>query len=266
MSALADLGPLTRIGGCSHPIQCFDMGRTKRPRQLLSASPTTAFPSSQGDGVHSAHKTAQPIHVTKEGFSYGQLLLSYSSIQDKFFLSVVLIAFLITLTIFMQVTQQVYVAKDWVRNANNKFDTEAQTRSDVEKALGTANHKKMQPVEQLKAVGSVRQSAEAGLKIAEAQAEDQCKQLYTTQLNLATEQAAILDLKAKLQKAQEALKVAQEAVKAAEIAAYEHRVLETEARLTAEVIVVCRDYCIETYNQALDQAGVPADSDLRRVD
>ena len=90
------------------------------------------------------------------------------------------------------------------------------------------------------------------MKIAEAQAEDQCKQLYTTQLNLATEQAAILDLKAKLQKAQEALKVAQEAVKAAEIAAYEHRVLETEARLTAEVIVVCRDYCIETYNQALD--------------
>ena len=42
--------------------------------------------------------------------------------------------------------------------------------------------------------------------------------------------------------------------------------LETEARLTAKVTVVCREYCAETYNQALDRGGIPADSDLRRVD
>ena len=42
--------------------------------------------------------------------------------------------------------------------------------------------------------------------------------------------------------------------------------METEARLTAEVTVVCRDYSTETYNQALDRAGVPADFDLRRAD
>ena len=119
--------------------------------------------------------------------------------------------------------------------------------------------------EKLKAVESAHQSAEAELKNTEAQAEDQRKQLYTTQLNLATEQA-ILDLQAKLQKAEEALKVAQEAAKAAETAAYERRVLETEARLTAEVTVVCREYCVETYNQALDRAGIPMDSDLRRVE
>ena len=45
----------------------------------------------------------------------------------------------------------------------------------------------MQLVEKLKAVGSVCQSTEAGLKNAEAQAEDQRKQLYTTHLNLAIE-------------------------------------------------------------------------------
>ena len=101
---------------------------------------------------------------------------------------------------------------------------------------------------------------------AETQAEDQRKELYTTQLNLAIEQTAILDLKTKLQKAEEALKVAQEAVKAAETIAYERGVLETEAMLTAEVTVVCREYCAETYNQALDRAGIPADSNLRRVD
>ena len=119
-----------------------------------------------------------------------------------------LIAFLIILVIFMQVTQQVYVVDDWVRIANNKFDAEAQTRRDVEEALGAANHEKTQLAEKLKAIESTRQSVEAGLKTAEAQAEDQRKQLYTTQLNLAIKQATVLNLKAKLQKAQETLKVA----------------------------------------------------------
>ena len=119
--------------------------------------------------------------------------------------------------------------------------------------------------QKLKAAESAHQSAEVELKNIEAQDEDQRKQLYTTQLNLATEQA-VLDLQAKLQKFEEALKVAQEAAKAAETAAYERRVLETEARLTAKVTVVCREYCVETYNQALDRAGIPMDSDLRRVE
>ena len=166
----------------------------------------------------------------------------------------------------MQVTQQVYVVEDWVQNAHNKFDAEAQSRCKVEKALGTANHEKTLLAEKFKATESARQSAKVGLKTAEAQAEDQRKQLYTTQINLATEKAAVLDLKAELQKAQEALKVAQEAAKATEATAYERGVLEMEARLTAEVTMVCRDYCAETYYQALDQAGVPADSDLRRAD
>ena len=41
--------------------------------------------------------------------------------------------------------------------------------------------------------------------------------------------------------------MAQEAAKTAKAAAYERGVLETEARLTTEVTVVCRDYCVETY-------------------
>ena len=85
------------------------------------------------------------------------------------------------------------------------------------------------------------------MKSAKVQAEDQCKELYTTQLNLATEKAAVLDLQSKLQRAEEALKVAQEATIATEV-------------------VVCREYCAETYNQALDRVGIPVDSDLRRVD
>ena len=144
------------------------------------------------------------------------------------------------------------MAKDWSHNCHYIFDVEAQSRCEVEKALGIANHEKMQLAEKLKAAESARQSAETGLKPAEAQVEDQCKQLYTTQINLATEKATVLDLKTELQKAQEALKVAKEAAKAAEAVAYEREVVETEARLTTEVTVVCRDYCAETYYKTLD--------------
>ena len=75
----------------------------------------------------------------------------------------------------MQVTQQVYVAEEWVRSANNKFDAESQSQRKVEKALGTTNHEKTQLAEKIKAAKSVRQNAEAGLKNAKAQAEDQRK-------------------------------------------------------------------------------------------
>ena len=104
------------------------------------------------------------------------------------------------------------------------------------------------------------------MKSAEAQAEDQRKELYSTQLKLTTEKAAVLDLQAKLKGAEEALKVAQEAATAVETLAYERGVQETETRLTAEVTAVCKEYCAETYNQALDRARIHADSDLRRID
>ena len=59
-----------------------------------------------------------------------------------------------------------------MRSANNKLDVEIQNRHDVEKALGVVNHEKTQLAEKFKAVESARQSAEAGLKNVEAQAED----------------------------------------------------------------------------------------------
>ena len=105
----------------------------------------------------------------------------------------------------------------------------------------------------------------AGLKIAKVQAEDQRKLLYTTVLNLATEKVTVLSLKAELQKAKEAAKVAREAAKATKEAAYEHGVEETKTRLAEEVTVVCRDNCTETYSEALNRAGVPADFKLQRA-
>ena len=62
-----------------------------------------------------------------------------------------------------------------MRSAYNKFDAESQSRRKVEKALSTTNHEKTQLVKKLKATESARQSAEARLKNAEAQVEDQRK-------------------------------------------------------------------------------------------
>ena len=73
-----------------------------------------------------------------------------------------------------------------------------------------------------------------------------------------------MDLKAELQKVKEAAWVAREASEAAEAAFYERGMLETKIGLAEEVAGVSRDNCAETWAEALNRAGVPVDSELRR--
>ena len=87
----------------------------------------------------------------------------------------------------MQVTQQVYVAEEWVRNAHNKAEAESHSRREVEKALEALKEKHMAMGNKLKEVDKERMSALAGLKNAEIQAEDQHWLLHITELNLATQ-------------------------------------------------------------------------------
>ena len=42
-------------------------------------------------------------------------------------------------------------------------------------------------------------------------------------------------------------------------------VAEIEEALRAEVLEVCRFYCLQVWNEALDQAGVEVSSTLRRA-
>ena len=85
-------------------------------------------------------------------------------------------------------------------------------------------------------------------------------------MNLATEKATVLSLKAELQKAKKAAKMAREAVKATEEAAYEYGMEEAEKRLAEDVAEVCRDYCTESWVEALNRTGVPAESELRKAE
>ena len=72
------------------------------------------------------------------------------------------------------------------------------------------------------------------------------------------------DLREELRKAREAAQLLKEAAEAEKQATYALGVQETQSGLTEEFSAVARDYCDITWGKALDAAGIPADSSLRR--
>ena len=106
-------------------------------------------------------------------------------------------------------------------------------------------------------------SAEAGLKNVQDQAEDQRKKHYLTEIELATQKQLVLDLKADLEKAKAIARTAEEAAKASREASYNLEVEEIEIQLAEELAEVCKDYCKETWIEALNLVGVPAASKWR---
>ena len=88
---------------------------------------------------------------------------------------------------YMQVTQQVYIAEEWVRNSNDQIKAEAHSRLKVKKALEILKEAHAQLFEKFKDSDKVRLSVETGMKTMERHMEDQCQKLYTTEVNLATE-------------------------------------------------------------------------------
>ena len=106
-------------------------------------------------------------------------------------------------------------------------------------------------------------SAEAGLKNVQDQAEDQRKKRYLTEIELATQKQLVLDLKADLEKAKAIARTAEEAAKASREASYNLEVEEIEIQLAEELAEVCKDYCKETWIEALNLVGVPAASKWR---
>ena len=106
--------------------------------------------------------------------------------------------------VFGQITQQVFVAEEWVHDARNEANAEALSHADVEKSLGALKQEQAELSEKLKVTDQACLSAEAGLKTVERQAEDQRQKLHLTEIDLATQKQLVIDLKVKLQKAKEA--------------------------------------------------------------
>ena len=136
-------------------------------------------------------------------------------------------------------------------------------RSEAKVELGALKENQYKLAEQLKEAVRARDISEVGLKTTEKQAEDLRKQLHYTEINLATEKKLVKELREELQKAREAIHLVKEAAKAEKQASYALGVEETQARLTEELSVVCKEYCGISWGKALDAARVPMGSDLR---
>ena len=74
---------------------------------------------------------------------------------------------------YMQVTQQVYVVEEWVRNSNDQVKAETHSCLEVEKAFKALKEEHAQLSEKFKDSDKMWLSAEAGLKTMERQMEDQ---------------------------------------------------------------------------------------------
>ena len=81
---------------------------------------------------------------------------------------------------FIQVTQQIYVAEEWVRNACDEVKVEAHSHLKAKKALGAIKQEHAKLSEKLKEAIQARQSAKAGLKTMERQTEDMLQKLHIT--------------------------------------------------------------------------------------
>ena len=156
------------------------------------------------------------------------------------------------------------MAEEWVKNSRNETRAALDARDTAEAQLSVLKDKQAQMAEQVKQAFREKDSAEAGLKTTERQAKDLRKELYYCEINLATEKQMVKDLREELYKAREAAQLLKEATKAEKQAAYALGVQETQSKLIKEFSTVVRDYCDITWGKALDAAGIPADSSLRR--
>ena len=157
-----------------------------------------------------------------------------------------------------------YVADEWAKRFRDETRAAHQARDAAEDNLSVLRTQQKQLAEQVKKANQDKASAEAGRNNIEKQAETFRSELHLCQINLETEKQMVIGLREELRQAKEAAQLQKEAAEAEKQASYALGVEETQSRLTEEFASVARDYCDVTWGKALDAAGVPADSSLRR--
>ena len=155
------------------------------------------------------------------------------------------------------------MAEEWVKNACGETKLAQDARAEVKVQLGALKEKQAKMAEQLKEAVRPKDSVEAGLKTIERQFEEIRKELHYSEINLATEEQIVTELREELRKAKEATQLLKEVTEAEKQAAYALGLQETQSRLTEEFSAVARDYCNITWGKAFDVAGILADSSLR---
>ena len=168
--------------------------------------------------------------------------------------------------------------EEMYHSVSQQLDEKRKRRSTTVQTLTIAENSNADLKRKLKAKEQAKKSAEAALKGAETQAKSQRKLTNEAKEQLAASKEQVAVLKQQLE---EAKKLKEQAKKAkmqaeedkakaekerdeAEQHGYDIGVAETEDVLRAEVPAVCRAYCAQTWEEALNQAGVEASSELRK--
>ena len=137
--------------------------------------------------------------------------------------------------------------------------------------LAVAENSNADLKKRLTAKKQARKSADSALEGAERQVESQRKLAREANDQLAASKEQLAALKKQLEEAQRLRDQAEKAkAKAererdeAEQHGYDVGMVETEDALRAEVPVVCHAYCIQTWEEALNRAGIDSSSELRK--
>ena len=191
------------------------------------------------------------------------------------------------LTLFFQAVQAIFKAEEITNFCYQQLDNERKRRVSAVQSFNIANQSIKDLRQKLAEQEKARKSADSALEGAQRQAEEQRQLLREAKDQLASSKEEIATLKKKLEEAQklkdhveklraEAEKVKVEVEKAkvevkkardeAEQHGYDVGIAETEDTLWAQVLTVCRTYCTQTQEEALNQAGVKASSKLRRLE
>ena len=161
-----------------------------------------------------------------------------------------------------------------------QLNEERERRDAVVQTLAVAETSNADLKKKLTAKEQAQKSADLALEGAERQAESQRKLAHEANDQLAAFKEQLAALKKQLEEAQrlrdQAEKAKVEAEKAraqaererdeAEQHGYDVGVAETEDAQRAEVPTVCRAYCTQTWEEALNQAGIDASSKLRKLE
>ena len=174
--------------------------------------------------------------------------------------------------------QSTFRMEEMYHSVSQQLDEERKRRATAVQTLTIAENSNADLRQKLKAEEQARKSADAALKGTETQAESQRKLTNEAKEQLAASKEQVAALKQQLKAANKLKDQAEKArmqaeedkVKAekerdeAEQHGYDVGVAEIEDALRAEVPVVCRAYCAQTWEEALNQAGVEASSELRK--
>ena len=159
-----------------------------------------------------------------------------------------------------------------------QLDEERKRRATAVRTLAIAENSNTELKKKLIAEEKARKSADSALECAEGQTESQRKLAREANDQLAASKEQLAALKKQLEEVQrlkdqdEKAKVEAEKAKAkaerekdeTEQHGYDVGVVETEDALRAEVPTVCRAYCTQTWEEALNRVGIDASSELRR--